>query len=458
MPIELGGSIFVDVNRIMVQATHDFNLALAGDDDPSSDSDTTSMPDLGIWDGNAFVLVTTKEDGWWDKAKLLWRYGLAPLRVNRLMKAAVGAFLEMYDEPVFPWRSIDDVVESRGLLGLTGVTGEQYLQANGVGEAFAREVVQASTRVNYASNLAHIHGLETMVCMATSGAMQIAGGNWRIFAHMLNSSDAITTKLNTAVSSIATLPNGSYTLTTTTGDTAHYDDIILASPLQFSNLTLPPSLTNLPSAIPYVRLHVTLFASPYRLSPLAFNLPASSPTPQYILTTLPATEPPVDKSPGSPRIWSISQHNRGVNSRARPPRVEYIYKIFSPDPIGADYLSHVLGRAVGEAEARDGLVNGTVSWVRRKVWDSYPREYPRVTFGGVRLDDDGDEGEGEGDAGGKGGLWYTSGFEAVISTMETSALSGRNVARLVSDAWVGKGKVEGEGEAVEEAEREVQEL
>jgi prenylcysteine oxidase/farnesylcysteine lyase len=452
MPIELGGSIFVDVNRIMVQATADFNLALADDNDDESET-AMAMPDLGIWDGSAFVLVTTKEDGWWDKAKLLWRYGLAPLRVNRLMKAAVGSFLEMYDEPIFPWRSIDDVVESRGLLALTGVTGEQYLQANGVGDAFAREVVQASTRVNYASNLAHIHGLETMVCMATSGAMQIAGGNWRIFAHMLNSSAAITTKLNTAVSSVATHPNGSYTLTTTTGATAHYDDVILASPLQFSNLTISPPLSNPPSAIPYVRLHVTLFASPHRLSPAAFNLPPLSPTPQYILTTLPAAEPPVDASPGSPRIWSISQHNRGTNARATPPRREYIYKIFSPGPIGAEYLSHVLGRQVGDDEAREGHVNGTVSWVRRKVWDSYPREYPRVTFGGVRLDD-GDEDEAE------GGLWYTSGFEAVISTMETSALSGRNVARLIRDAWVGRGKGEEgmEKVGVIEAEREVQEL
>jgi prenylcysteine oxidase/farnesylcysteine lyase len=28
---------------------------------------------------------------------------------------------------------------------------------------FAREILQVGTRVNYASNLAHIHGLETLV-------------------------------------------------------------------------------------------------------------------------------------------------------------------------------------------------------------------------------------------------------------------------------------------------------
>jgi prenylcysteine oxidase/farnesylcysteine lyase len=94
------------------------------------------------------VLVTSEEDGWWDKAKLLWRYGLAPLKTNRLMKSTVGKFLGMYEEPVFPWDSLSDVLESQGLTDITGVTGEQYLTANGIGEAFAREVIQARCVLN----------------------------------------------------------------------------------------------------------------------------------------------------------------------------------------------------------------------------------------------------------------------------------------------------------------------
>jgi prenylcysteine oxidase/farnesylcysteine lyase len=101
------------------------------------------IPDLGIWNGQEFVLITRQEDSWWNKAKLLWRYGVAPLWTNRLMKKAVGKFLTMYDEPVFPWKSLSDVVESVGLLDATGVTGEQYLRANGIGDVFSREVIQA---------------------------------------------------------------------------------------------------------------------------------------------------------------------------------------------------------------------------------------------------------------------------------------------------------------------------
>ena len=40
------------------------------------------------------------------------------------------------------------------------------------------------------------------------------------------------------------------------------------------------------------------------------------------------------------------------------------------------------------------------------------------------------------------GLWYTSGIERFISTMETSALMGKNVARLVVDGWLQEASLE----------------
>jgi hypothetical protein len=47
-------------------------------------------------------------------------------------------------------------------------------------------------------------------------------------------------------------------------------------------------------------------------------------------------------------------------------------------------------------------------------------EYPRVTFEGPELGP---------------GFYYTSGIESFISTMETSALMGMNVARLIVDDY-----------------------
>ncbi|KAJ4384627.1 hypothetical protein N0V86_000227 [Didymella sp. IMI 355093] len=424
VPIELGGSIFVSVNHILVNATRDFNLSVASQED--SLATRLELPDLGIWDGTQFVLVTKEEDGWWDKAKLLWRYGLAPLKTNRLMKSVVGRFLNILGE----------TLEAQGLLDITGVTGEQYLKANGIGDAFAREVIQASTRVNYASNLAYIHGLETMVCMATSGAMQIDGGNWRIFASMLESSPSIATYLNTHISRVSKQKDGTYHLSIN-DTTSTFDEVILAAPLQFTNLTIDPAPEHTPDAIPYVKLHVTLFASPFKLDPAAFKLAPGEAVPQYVLTTLPPSEDPRDGHPGSPDFYSVSMHYTSLNRRASPPRQEYVYKVFSVKPIDAKILTHLLGHSVSEAEAEGETLNGAVSWVHRKIWYSYPREYPRVTFEEIKLD------------GEDGALWYTSGIESFISTMETSALSGKNVARLIADEWATEKKGSSEHQHIE---------
>jgi prenylcysteine oxidase/farnesylcysteine lyase len=252
-----------------------------------------------------------------------------------------------------------------------------------------------------------------MVCMATNGAKQIKGGNWRIFASMLNASSA-TVHLSTPVSTISKQPDNTYHLTTSSNHTSTFDEIILAAPLQYTNLTITPPPEHIPDIIPYTKLHTTLFASPYLLDPLAFNLAPGTPVPQYVLTTLPPTEIPADSdSAGSPGFFSISIHAA---------------------PVTSAYLSHFLGRPISDAEAEKGDVNGSVSWIHHKLWYSYPRELPRVTFEEIRLDE---------------GLWYTSGIESFISTMETSALSGRNVARLVRDGWMGKEGVD------EEKEKEV---
>jgi prenylcysteine oxidase/farnesylcysteine lyase len=286
--------------------------------------------------------------------------------------------------------------------------------------------------------------------MATSGAMQIDGGNWRIFAAMLNSSTSITTHLNTNVSQISKRHDGAYDLSIN-HTTSTFDEVIIAAPLQFANLTITPAPKHVPDAIPYVKLHVTLFASPFKLDPSAFNLAAGSNVPQYVLTTVPPTEKPLDGHPGSPGFYSISMHYTSLNRRASPPRQEYIYKIFSAEHVNSTFLSHVLGHAVSSQEAEGSDVNGVVSWVYSKVWHSYPREYPRVTFEEIRLDDEREDGS-------DGGLWYTSGIESFISTMETSALSGKNVARLVWDKWGREkgGKVVmqdgGEGEVVDRPE------
>ncbi|KXT00789.1 hypothetical protein AC578_2965 [Pseudocercospora eumusae] len=441
LPVELGASIFVQVNHILTDAVTKFNLSTTDfNDNPKG----TPGNELGIWDGQSFVLEIN--GGWWDTAKLIWKYGLAPIKTQRLMKSVVGKFLKMYNsqhdtqEPgVFPFKSLTQAAQDLGLLAVTAATGEQFMRENGITGRFGKDVVQASTRVNYAQNLKYIHGLEAMVCMATEGAVAVEGGNWRIFEKMLQASGAAV-HLETGVKEIQKMEKDGYTLSLESvkdsmATEQHFDAVVLAGPYQYTNITLPSS-TYTPDTIPYVSLHVTLFTSPHLLSPTFFSLASDQSPPQAILTTLADSETPGkgNKTVGSPGFLSISLLRPIVNPNTGTN--EYLYKIFSAEPVSASWLAALLGVDHLPDNQGDAISQRDVTWMYRKVWNSYPYVYPRVTFEELKLDD---------------GLWYTSGMDSFISTMETNALMGKNVARLIVDEMMEKvGRLQdgGDGEWV----------
>ncbi len=399
-PAELGASIFASVNHILVDAVVDLDLQTleAGAERPSK-----SKYEIGIWDGEEFVYKSMNDDlGFLNMVKLFWRYGLAPLKTQSLMKSTVARFLKMYDEPEFPWKSLTDVATRVGLLGTTASTGWQFLKKNGVREKFGREIIQASTRVNYGQNLGLIHGLETMVCMATDGAMAVEGGNWRIFDGMVKKSRA-SLRLNASVEEITRLEEGGYQLfilkKESQGVSAQtedrFDSVILAAPFQDSGIKVSPALPHQPDEIPYVTLYVTLLTSPHRLSPKFFSTPASpladqdyDSIPEMVITTLPA-DLDLGSSPegvGPTKFWSVST----LRSITVNGSTQYLYKIFTPKPTNAMFLSRLLDFSLeAKADDNDGIDKVDrrhISWSYEKVWHSYPYEYPRVTFEDLNLD------------------------------------------------------------------------
>jgi prenylcysteine oxidase / farnesylcysteine lyase len=160
-PVELGASIYVEANSILVQAAKEFgldveSLSTTGTSIQPRRADSPvheyAAPGLGIWNGDDFVFMQTSVGegdgfGWWDLAKLVWKYGSNPIWVNREMKASVEKFLGMYDASLnFPWKDLTDEVQRRGLLENTGFTAEQYLRNRNLwgNGKFVTEVVQAA--------------------------------------------------------------------------------------------------------------------------------------------------------------------------------------------------------------------------------------------------------------------------------------------------------------------------
>ncbi|PHH62872.1 hypothetical protein CDD81_6590 [Ophiocordyceps australis] len=414
--IELGASIFVTINHILYNATRDFGLVF----DQAADAEAGDV--TAIWDGDSFVFQTTDDSpAWWDAVRLWWRYGLAPYKALRLVRGVIASFLTMYDAPVFPFRSLTETAQQLGLDRIVGVTGQQFLAANKINDDFANHIIQAATRVNYASNLAYIHGLETMVSFSTDGAVSIHGGNWQIFDKMVRRSHA-TLHLNTSVASMSST-DGKLLLTTSNHPDSNssyqyptaFDAVVVASPWQFSNIKAAEGLLSQPiDSVPYTKLHVTLFSTHLKLCPTFFNLDPAAKPPRNVYTTLGKSEraQPGADGVGRTGFYSISTLRTVTNPRTL--RREYVYKIFSAEALSPAFLSQVFCQEMPSTLTDEG----PISWYYPHHFYSYPLELPRVTFQDPIV--------------GKG-IYYTSGIESFISTMETSALMGMNVARLIAD-------------------------
>lgn len=286
--------------------------------------------------------------------------------------------------------------------------------------------------------------------MAPEGAKAVEGGNWKIFANMVKASGA-ELHLRSAVTSITLDTDKKYNIATAqepnNGEPKEarlhpvaFDDVIIAAPFQFANITTSEDVIQHPiDTIPYATLHVTLFASPYKFSPAFFKMPPASEIPVSVLTTLGASEEaqPGGSGAGKAGFYSATLQRIVMNPQTRNP--EYVYKIFSPEAVTPGFLAELLGveipesftRDNGEArsDARDDSIVSPISWFHATIFHPYPQKYPRVTFQDPILGN---------------GLYYTSGIESFISTMETSALMGMNVARLIIDDYAGIPRVEDE--------------
>lgn len=417
-PIELGATLFVEENKILVNATRAFNLSTT----ESTLSPVDTKNNVGVWDGHRFVNLIPNEPSWKTFLRVTLKYpGWSLPRTIKLTKSVVNNILQLYEKPNFPWTSLSKTVDAIGLARAVDRSGAQLLQSTGVSDNFARELIQGVTRVNYAQNLNVLHGVDSVVALVPQDAYTVAGGNWQIFAHMLSAAGAHV-HINSTVTNIHRTTNSTGASVIVDGGAGgDFDHIVIAAPLDISSLQVTPALPaeSKPPSVEYVQLRVTLFASPRRLPGTFFRM-SDDDVPLDVLTTLPEDIKPGKDSAfvGPTGFFSIS-----LRGQVKPPGLDtqYVYKIFSPGPgpFNITLLAEVLGIPSEELPASGKIADlpkTYVSWSYEKTWHSYPVARPTLKFGDVKLAD---------------GLWYTSGMDNFVSTMETNALSGKNVAALI---------------------------
>lgn len=155
--IEVGASIFVKANKNLWKASKLFNLTLQDMHGGGGDNDDESSSGMAIFDGQDFVY---KEDsggyGWWNMAKLFWRYGYSgPMTVKNTVSETVAKFTQLYGDTFQsngPYEGILDFAEALDLDKLAYNTTKEHLRSLGVNELFIQELVAAATRVNYGQN------------------------------------------------------------------------------------------------------------------------------------------------------------------------------------------------------------------------------------------------------------------------------------------------------------------
>uniref|UniRef100_A0A1J3FVR1 Farnesylcysteine lyase n=1 Tax=Noccaea caerulescens TaxID=107243 RepID=A0A1J3FVR1_NOCCA len=383
---EAGGSILHPKNYHARDFVERFNLTVRS---PTSIEESTA---LGIWDGKRFLFKTfdsgieipflDKIVSWVNDLYLFIRYGFSLLRMSSFIENTVGDFLKYYESlesrPIFD--NVEAMLKWSGLYNLTKVTLQDKLSEAHLSPLLVNELVTVITRINYGQSVL-ISGLAGAVSMAGSGGglWSVEGGNWQMAAKLINHSD-VTLHLNEQIESISHLGNY-YELNSTKGNSFKCDVAVVATPLDEVDIQFSPAIS-----IPKRKLQHThtTFVRGF-LNPGYFGMKSVSDLPPLVGTL---EDPLIPFS--------------SISILRKYSETDMTYKIFT--------------RQLATDSLLDELFSVRTETLRID-WGAYPKYHAPEVFAPFVLDDH--------------HLYYVNAFENAASTMETMAVTGENIARLI---------------------------
>jgi glycine/D-amino acid oxidase-like deaminating enzyme len=223
---------------------------------------------LGIYDGAGFRF-RSREGALPLAAHLTARYGPSWLKVLPMVKATASNLSRIYDlqRRGVAFRTPASLLGALGLYELTQVSAYEYLHS--LPRAFVEEFIDGASRDNYGQD-GSLNAFADLVSLAGAGlagdVFSLEGGTAQIPQSFLASSGA-EVRLRTRVDAARLRPGNYYAVVDSTGRETRVDALVVATPIEFTNMSLPPDVRYRPR--PYQATCVALAAG--RLSRRVFG-------------------------------------------------------------------------------------------------------------------------------------------------------------------------------------------
>ncbi|NXW25822.1 PCYOX oxidase, partial [Circaetus pectoralis] len=370
---------------------------------------------VGIYNGEEFVF---EESSWYivNLLKLLWHYGLNPLRMYMWVEDILDKFMRIYRYQThdYAFSSNERLLHALGgndFIRMLNQTIDEAMQKAGFSHKFINEVVCPAMRVNYGQGV-NINSFVGAVSLAgvESGLWSVKGGNKLVCTGLIYASKAevIPGTVLSIEPKIRPRPTGDpvklyqVTYNTTsglTGDT--YDIVVIAAPLsrKMANITFKnfdPPVPDFPNpyhqtvtTLVHGRLNTSFFG--YR-DPSAFHFGAivTTENPKLFINSLGVVSPVED-----------------MGGEGKLPLQSAVWKVFSKEVLTKEQLN---------------LLFSSYDSVKVKKWLAYPHYSPPEKCPPVILHDK---------------IYYLNGIERAASAMEMSAIAAKNAALLAYHRWYG---------------------
>ncbi|NXA75546.1 PCYOX oxidase, partial [Thryothorus ludovicianus] len=369
----------------------------------------------GVYNGEEFVF---EESSWSfiNFLKLLWYYGLNPLRMSMWVEDVLDKFMriyryQMHDYAFSSYERLFHALGGNDYTQLLNQTIEEAMQKAGFSQKFINEVVCPAMRGNYGQGVSTNAFVGAVSLAAVQpGFWSVKGGNKLVCSGLISSSKAEVIPGTVVSIEPKTRPGRGgdpvklyhvtyNTSSGLTGDT--YDIVIIAAPLgrnmadiTFRNFDPPvPEFPNPYQQIVNTLVHGRLNASFFGYSdPQAFNLGA-------VFTT------------DNPKLFinSVGVVSPVGDTGGKLPSQSAVWKVYSKEELTKEQLN---------------LLFSSYDSVKAKAWLACPQYSTPEQLPPIVLHEQ---------------LYYLNGLERSASAMEMSAVAARNAALLAFHRWHGHG-------------------